>query len=300
MQDAETAGFDAAMCSDHFAPWTSRQGQSGYAWSWLAAALATTRLSFGVVTAPGQRYHPAIAAQKIATLGEMFPGRFWPALGSGENMNEHITGDPWPPKEERNARLGECVDIIRRLMDGEEVTHDGLVRVDRAQLWTRPQVPPPLFAAAVSAETAAWAAEWADGFITVAQQPDALRAVVDAYRGAGGRGPVVLQVHLAYATTDDAALGIAWDQWRSGLIGPPEAWDFSSQEQFEAATADADPASIADAVIVSSSTAEHVDRISELVQLGFDQVYLHHVGQELSEFIAVFGEHVVPELKALS
>jgi alkanesulfonate monooxygenase SsuD/methylene tetrahydromethanopterin reductase-like flavin-dependent oxidoreductase (luciferase family) len=80
---------------------------------------------------PGQRYHPAVTAQAAATLAQMFPGRFWMALGSGEFSNEHITGDRWPDKQQRNARLGECVDVIRALLAGEEVSHNGLVRVDR-------------------------------------------------------------------------------------------------------------------------------------------------------------------------
>ena len=113
VQYAERAGFEMAMCSDHFSPWGIRQGHSGYAWGWLGAALATTGLELGCVCAPGQRYHPAVVAQKIATLAEMFPGRFWTALGSGEASNEHITGDRWPPKDVRTRRLEECVDVIR-------------------------------------------------------------------------------------------------------------------------------------------------------------------------------------------
>src|SRR3954449_3834193 len=135
VRHAEEVGFSAAMCSDHFAPWNLAQGHSGFAWTWLGAAMATTTLPFGVVNAPGQRYHPAIIAQAAGTLAAMFPGRFWVALGSGENVNEHITGDPWPPKDERDARLRECVDVIRTLLAGDEVTHDGLVTVDRAKLW---------------------------------------------------------------------------------------------------------------------------------------------------------------------
>ena len=133
VQHAEEAGFEMAMCSDHFSPWTSSQGHSGYTWSWLGAALATTDLAFGCVSAPGARYHPAVHAQKIATLAVMFPGRFWVALGSGEASNEHITGEPWPDKETRTRRLEECVTVIRALLAGEEVTHHGLVTVDRAQ-----------------------------------------------------------------------------------------------------------------------------------------------------------------------
>src|SRR5215211_5114923 len=120
------------MSSDHFSPWSERQGESGFAWSFLGAALQATELPFGVVNAPGQRYHPAIIAQAAASLCELFPGRLWVALGSGEASNEHITGARWPSKRDRNARLRECVDVMRALFAGEVVDHDGLVRVDRA------------------------------------------------------------------------------------------------------------------------------------------------------------------------
>ena len=104
VRQAEAAGFDAAMSSDHFAPWGLAQGHSGFSWSWIGAALATTSFPIGMVVAPGQRYHPAVVAQGMATLAEMFPGRYWGALGSGEALNEHITGDAWPPKADREAR----------------------------------------------------------------------------------------------------------------------------------------------------------------------------------------------------
>ncbi|WP_181642471.1 LLM class flavin-dependent oxidoreductase, partial [Nocardioides massiliensis] len=144
LRRAEEVGFDAGMCSDHFAPWSERQGQSGFAWSWLGAALEATRLPLGVVNAPGQRYHPAIIAQAAATLTQMYPGRLWVALGSGQALNEHITGDPWPPKAQRNERLRQSAETMRALLAGEEVSVDDAVRVDRARLWTLPEAPPPL------------------------------------------------------------------------------------------------------------------------------------------------------------
>src|SRR3712207_127075 len=159
MREAEAAGFRRAWSSDHFSPWSERQGESGFAWSWLGAAMQATRMPYGVVNAPGQRYHPAIVAQAAATLAEMFPGRLTVALGTGEFSNEHITGEPWPGKRTRNARLRECVDVMRALFAGEVVDHDGLVTVDRAKLWTLPEQPPPLLATAVSAETARWAGD---------------------------------------------------------------------------------------------------------------------------------------------
>ncbi|MFF0308092.1 TIGR03885 family FMN-dependent LLM class oxidoreductase [Streptosporangium sp. NPDC004379] len=293
---AEQAGFAAAMSSDHFSPWSTRQGQSGFAWSWLGAALQATSLPFGVVNAPGQRYHPAIIAQAIGTLGAMFPGRFWAALGTGEASNEHITGDRWPRKDVRTARLRECVDVIRALLAGEEVSHDGLVTVDRARLWTRPEVPPELFGAAVSAKTARWCADWADGLITVNAPLETLREVLGAYRDAGGKGKAVLQVHLSWAETDDEALAIAHDQWRSNVFGPPASWDIDTAELFDMVTEEVPPSKVTESVNVSADLGWHAARIGEYVELGFDQVYLHHVGQEQEAFIDAFGAKVLPQL----
>ena len=300
VQRAEQAGFDAAMCSDHLVPWSERQGQSAFAWAWLGAALQATSLSFGVVNAPGQRYHPVIIAQAIGTLEAMYPGRFWVALGSGEAANEHVTGQGWPRKELRNARLRECVDVIRALLDGEEVSHDGLVTVDRARLWTRPETPPPLVAAAVSVETATWAAEWADGLATIAQPVEQLRDMIDGYRGAGGGGELALQVHVSYAETDAEALAIAHDQWRSNVFSPPLCWDLDSVEAFDEASKHVTPEHMRSSVLVSSDPAEYVHQLREWSALGFDRIYIHHVGQEQSRFIDVFGERVLPQLSGVN
>ena len=296
VMQAEQAGFEAAMCSDHWAPWSVRQGHSGYAWSWLGAALQATSFSLGVVTAPGQRYHPAVAAQKIATLGEMFPGRFWAAIGSGEAMNEHITGDPWPDKDTRDRRLAETVDVIRRLLAGEEVNVDGTVSVHEARLWTRPETPPSLLAAAVSPETAVETAGWADGVITVDQDRAALRDFMQAYRGAGGRGPICVQVHLSWAPTDEQAVAIAHDQWRQSLVPAHEAWELEQPEDFDRRTAQATPEQVTQSLLASSDTRRHLDALLELADTGVDRIYLHHVGQEQRGFIDAFGDHVLPEL----
>lgn len=296
VQRAEAAGFTAAMCSDHFAPWSERQGHSGFAWAWLGTAMQATSFPFGIVNAPGQRYHPAIIAQAIGTLESMFPGRFWAALGSGEAVNEHITGDAWPSKDHRNARLEESTTVIRSLLAGQEVSHEGEVTVDRARLWTLPEHPPPLLAAAVSPQTAGWAAGWADGLATVLQAPDALRKVIDAYRSHGGVGPVVLQVHLSYAATDEEALAIAHDQWRTNVFSPPLCWDLDSVEGFDIAATHVPPEALRGPVNVSADLGQHAAWIQEAINLGFDEVYLHHVGQEQSAFIDAFGERVLPGL----
>ncbi|GGM70720.1 LLM class F420-dependent oxidoreductase [Lentzea pudingi] len=295
---AEQAGFGAAMCSDHFSPWSARQGQSGYAWSWLGAALQATELPFGVVTAPGQRYHPAITAQAIGTLAAMNPGRFWAALGTGEASNEHITGDGWPRKDVRTARLRECVDVIRALLSGEEVSHDGLVTVDRAKLWTLPDEVPLLIGAAVSPETARWCAEWADGLITVNAPPERLREVADAYRDAGGKGKLHLQMHLSWAEDEDEALAIAHEQWRSNVFRPPVCWDLELAEHFDVVSEHVTPAEVAEVVDVSTDLKWYAGKLHEYASLGFEEIYLHHVGQDLIPFVDAFGEHVLPEVTA--
>jgi probable non-F420 flavinoid oxidoreductase len=298
---AEEAGFQAGMCSDHFTPWSTRQGNSGFAWSWLGAALQATGLPFGVVNAPGQRYHPAIVAQAAATLSEMFPGRFWVALGTGEALNEHITGGRWPPKAERAARLGEAVAVMRALLAGETVAHDGLVKVDRAKLWTRPERPPRLIGSAVSAETASWVGGWADGLITVNQPRDKLRAVVEAFRAGGGEGkPLALQVHLSWAPDEQEALAVAHDQWSTSLVDPNVAWELELPEQFEEATRSVSPEDLRSAVLVSADLGRHTAWLGEYAELGFDEIYLHEVGQAPYQqpFIEAFGSKVIPALTA--
>lgn len=294
---AERAGFDAAMSSDHFSPWSARQGHSGFAWSWLGAALQATNLPFGVVNAPGQRYHPAIIAQAIGTLAAMYPGRFWAALGTGEASNEHITGTGWPRKNVRAARLRECVDVIRALLAGEEVSHDGLVTVDRAKLWTRPEQPPALIGAAVSAETARWCAEWADGLITVNAPVEHLRRMIDAYRDAGGRGPLHLQVHVSWAPEQAEAEAVAYDQWRSNVFAPPVCWDLELADHFDVVSEQVPLERVTSVVNVSADLGRHVGWLEEYVALGFDQIALHHVGQEQRAFIDAFGAEVLPKLR---
>ena len=294
---AESAGFDAAMCSDHLAPWGVRQGESGYAWSWLGAALASTSFSLGVVTAPGQRYHPVVTAQAIATLEEMFPGRFWAALGSGEAVNEHVTGDPWIPKDRRNARLSESVSVIRALLAGEEVTHRGEIEVHRARLWSRPEASPPLLGAAVTAETAAWAAGWADGLATVAQPAEVLERVEKAYSEAGGPGPRVLQVHVSLEDTDAAAVAVARDQWRHSAISGVSLWDVEQPEDFDALAGDPSDEQLRSGALISHDAQELADRIAALVALGFDRVYLHGIGTDQSAFLARAERDLLPALR---
>ena len=297
VQTAEQAGFGAAMCSDHFFPWTRQQGHSGYTWSWLGAALQATSLSFGTVNAPGDRYHPAIIAQAAATLGEMYPERFWFAAGSGEALNEHITGATWLSKSERNARLRECVDVMRALWKGETVTHRGLVTVVDAQLYTRPSKPIQVFIAAVTPATAEWAGEWSDGLLTVSQPKETLRKVMDAYRRGGGEGkPMMVQVKVAWDKDDATALRHAHEQWRGNIFSSDVLAMLSMPDQFEAAGEFVRPEDVAERVHVSADASRHAAWIAEYAEMGFDAVYVHNVGPAQRGFIDAYAEKVLPQM----
>jgi probable non-F420 flavinoid oxidoreductase len=295
IQLAERAGFHCAMCSDHMAPFSERQGESGFAWSWLGAAMATTSLSFGTVNAPGQRYHPAVVAHAAATLAQMFPGRFWLALGSGQLVNEHITGGAWPDKERRNRRLLESARVIRGLLRGDTVSLRSDVTVEQACIWSLPERPPPIFAAAITPQTASWAADWSDGLITVFQPDRKLDEVLGAYRDSGGAGkPVKLQVQHAFARTEEEALAGAHDQWRQAILPSSVMTDLRSPRQIDAASKLARPVDIAERIRVSVDPRRHLEWLCEYRELGVEAVYVHNVTREQRDFIEAFGADVLP------
>ncbi|MBF2063606.1 MAG: TIGR03885 family FMN-dependent LLM class oxidoreductase [Calothrix sp. C42_A2020_038] len=296
-QMAYQAGFNGISSSDHFYPWSERQGESGYAWSWLGAAMQAVPLPFGVVCAPGQRYHPAIIAQAAATLAEMFPQRFWIALGSGQALNENITGEAWPSKEKRNARLKECVDIIRALWAGETVTHNGLVRVEMAKLYTRPEIPPLIVGAAITPQTAEWVGSWADALITVSHPYEMLKEVVNAFRRGGGEGKAMyLKVQLSYAKDEETALQEAHEQWRTNIFKSPLLTDLQSPQQFDYAAQFVKPDDMYEFVKISSDTQQHINWLQQYIELGFENISLHNVNKQQQRFIEVFGEKVLPTL----
>ncbi|PWV56737.1 TIGR03885 family FMN-dependent LLM class oxidoreductase [Chitinophaga sp. S165] len=295
---AEQGGFQAIHSSDHFHPWSERQGQSGFSFSWIGAAMQATSLPFSMVCAPGQRYHPAIVAQAIATLSEMFPDRFSVELGSGEALNESITGDVWPQKEERNARLLECVQIIRDLLQGQTVTHNGLVRVKEARLYTLPVTPPPLMATALSEKTAAWAGKWADGLITVALEDEQLQRIVNAFRNNGGAGkPVYIQIAFSYAGSEKEAEEAAYDQWRTNFFTPDVLNDLSRPTQFDSIASHVKLEDIAAKMLITADPERCITMIRKYVQMGFDRIILHNVYRQQEFFIKSFKEKVLPYIQ---
>lgn len=292
---AEQAGFKAINCSDHFHPWSERQGQSGYAFAWLGAAMQATSVPFGVVCSPGQRYHPAIVAQAAATLSEMFPQRFWISLGSGEALNEKITGEKWPVKEERNERLLESVAVMRRLLKGERVTHFGRIKIEDAKLYTRPEIPPLFIGAAVTNQTAEWVGNWADGMITIHKPIDELKKVVEAFHRGGGKGkPMYLKVQLSYARKEEDALNGAYDQWRTNIFQGTVLGDLWKVEHFDAAAEFVRQEDLADMVNISADIQKHIDLVHQYIELGFEKIILHNVNRNQETFIKDFSEKLLP------
>jgi coenzyme F420-dependent glucose-6-phosphate dehydrogenase len=299
IQRAEQAGFRSGMCSDHFHPWIPRHGESGFSFAWLGAALQATALPIGTVCCPAFRHHPAIVAQASATLAEMFPDRFWLALGTGQALNEHITGSPWPDKNERRARVREAAQIIRSLWAGEEVSRSGKVRIEKARLYTRPERSPLLFGAAITEETARWVGSWADGLLTVGADPAGLRKVIDAFRsGGGGDKPLYLQSAVAYDPDEDHAWKSACERWPQAVLTQDQLQNVETPEEFAALTSRVTRSDLEGRLRVSSDLKQHVAWIQEDMAIGFDGIFLHNIGGGPEEFIDVFGSTVLPACRS--
>lgn len=297
VQQAEKAGFQAVLSSDHFHPWSDQQGESGFAWSWLGAAMQATNLPFGIVNAPGQRYHPAIIAQAVATLDEMFPERFWLCAGSGQALNENITGDKWPAKEIRNARLKESVKIIRELWKGDYVTHKGIVQVENARLFTPPKVTPTIYGAALTPETAEWLSAWADGMITISKPLEELQKMVDAFRKKASNKPMALKVQISYDASEEKALEGAWEQWKNNIFPSKVTSEFNTPEQFDDIGEKVRKEDIKKHVIVGNKASVFIDRIKAFQEMGFEKIIIHNVNEQQEEFVEFFGKEVLPEFR---
>jgi G6PDH family F420-dependent oxidoreductase len=290
---AEEAGFAFALISDHFHPWTNRQGESPFVWSVIGAiAQATERLTIGTgVTCPTMRIHPAVIAQAAATSALLLPGRFVLGVGTGENLNEHIIGARWPNYEERAEMLEEAVDVIRRLWKGGLVSHRGRhYTVDRARLYSVPDEPPPLAVAAASEEAATLAGQIGDALVTTA--PD--RELVQAFDAAGGAGkPRYGQLTVCWAESEDEAIRTAHEWWPNAALRGELAQELPLPRHFEQASSTLSPEQVADAVVCGPDPERHRRAIEEFQQAGFDHVYVHQVGPDQDGFIRFYEREIL-------
>ncbi|RYY02323.1 MAG: LLM class flavin-dependent oxidoreductase [Gammaproteobacteria bacterium] len=251
-----------------------------YAFSWLDSAMEATSFPFSVITAPGQRYHPAIVAQALGTLLRMYPERLAISLGSGEALNERITGESWPEKPIRNKRLRECAGVIKRLLAGEEVSSAGLVKINRAKLYTRPAVTPPIMCAALTQNTAAWAGTWADGLLTSYKTLEELESIVSAFRESGGGDkPIHVKLTFSYARDENFAKSEAHDQWRFHCIEDSRLSEIDSVIGFDRASEDITMKQVLSSMPVSNATSYFVSLIHDINQIGVNRIILHNVGR---------------------
>ena len=292
---AEDAGFSFALISDHFHPWIDKQGQSPLVWSVIGGiAQVTDRLRLGTgVTCPTIRIHPAVIAQAAATSAAMMPGRFFLGVGTGENLNEHILGDRWPFPDERLELLEEAVEVIRLLWQGGYQTHRGKhYRVEKAQIYTLPDEPPPIAVAAGGPEAAKLAGRIGEGLITTS--PD--EQVVKAYQETGGKGPRYGQVTVCWAESEEEAKRTAHEWWPNAALTGDLNQELAAPEDFEEAAEMVDEDDVAEVIACGPDPERHLQLIREFEQAGFDHVYVHQVGPDQDGFFRFYEREILPKV----
>ena len=290
---AEDAGFTHALISDHFHPWTSSQGESPFVWATLGGiAQSTERIRMGTgVTCPMIRTHPAIVAHAAATVGAMMPGRFFLGLGTGENLNEHVTGARWPAGDERLGMLEEAIEVIRLLWQGGQQTHRGKhYTLEDATLYTLPDELPPIVVAAAKPGAAALAAR-NDGFIGVS--PDA--ELVQKFEEAGGAGkPRYGQVTCCWGEDEEAAKQLAYEIWPNAAIKGELSQELPNPEHFEQAAQMVTPDDLAESIPCGPDLDRLRESIDEYADAGFDHVYLHQIGPDQETFVRMAERELLP------
>jgi G6PDH family F420-dependent oxidoreductase len=303
---AEAAGFEAGFqVSEHFHPWTPHQGQAAFAWSFMGALGQRTSLPFGTaVTCPGFRYHPAVIAHAAATLGAMYPGRFWLGLGAGEALNEHVVTSNWPEVGTRSAMMFEAIEIINKLFSGKAVKHQGEhFLLETARLYTRPEQPVPIYVATAGPVNAKRTGKYADGIITVGAADEKIGMLWDKFReGAREAGKdashmkTQLQIHISWAPTQEEANENALVEWPNGGMPFPKQ-DIKNPEDFANIAKLVELGDFANRMLISADLEAHVAQIQRFIDMGFDEIYLHNVGRDQAAFIKTFGERVLPNLR---
>jgi coenzyme F420-dependent glucose-6-phosphate dehydrogenase len=307
-QEAEQAGFDGVVCSDHIAPWwtdATAPTSSGNAWVWLGAvAQATTRVTIGpAVTAIVHRYNPVVVAQQIATLAQLAPGRVVFGCGSGEAMNEVPAGMQWPSTEEQLARTEEALTIITRLLNGETVDFDGrFFKAKHAVLYSRPAQRPPVYLSAFHEGAADLAGRLADGMWTLGDPRQAPK-IIGAYKHACENadreiGTVILQSVFSYAPDDDQALETA-REWKGTMVDRHYTDDIVDPAQIYRNGEDEVPDELFTKQVICSSDADtHVKRITAIEKLGADVMALMNVsGSDPHAALRFYGDKVLPQLR---
>jgi G6PDH family F420-dependent oxidoreductase len=293
---AEAAGFPYVQVSDHFHPWIDRQGESPFVWSVIGGIAARTRnLVVGTgVTCPILRTHPAIVAQAAATSSVMLEGRFFIGVGTGENLNEHVTGAKWPAIETRREMLEEAVDVMRLLFrGGERSFHGRYFTVEDARLYTLGERPP-IYVAAGGPKSAELAARIGDGLISTTPDPE----LVARYDRAGGSGkPRYIEVQLCWAKDESAARRLAHELWPTGALGGQLAQELRRPADFEVAIEHVTMEKSTKHTPVGPDPEPYIAAIKKCADAGFDHIGLHQIGPDQEGFFAFWERELRPALE---
>ncbi|MDQ3724975.1 MAG: TIGR03557 family F420-dependent LLM class oxidoreductase [Actinomycetota bacterium] len=294
---AERAGFDFAGISDHYHPWVDKQGQSPFVWSVIGAISASTeRLEIITgVTCPTTRIHPAIVAQAAATAATQLPGRFSLGVGTGENLNEHILGDSWPPVARRQERLEEAIEVIRKLWDGTLTSHYGRhFTVENARIYTLPEKLPPILVAVAGERSVDLAARAGDGLVGTAPKPE----WIEEFRAKSGAGkPAYGQLHVCWAESEAEARRTALEWWPNGAVSGSHFLELPLPSHFEEGTELVDEEKIGESIVCGPDADRHIEAIREYVDAGYDHVYVHQVGPDQDGFFDFYERSVLPALR---
>ena len=290
---AEERGFAFALISDHFHPWTDRQGQSPFVWTVIGAiAQATERLRLGTgVTCPLIRTHPAVIAHAAATASALMPGRFFLGLGTGENLNEHVLGDRWPEGQVRFEMLTEAIEVIRLLWRGGYQSHHGTYyTVEQARLYTLPEEPPPIMVAAGKPNAARLAATAGDGLIGTT--PD--EEILSAFEAAGGADkPRIGQLAVCWAEDEATARKTALDWWPNAAAPGELGQELALPRHFEQVAELVSEDDVAAKVVCSPDADAHRAAIQEFADAGYDHVYIHQVGPDQEGFLDFYSREIL-------
>jgi coenzyme F420-dependent glucose-6-phosphate dehydrogenase len=295
-RQAEETGFEFALISDHFHPWSDAQGQSPFVWNVIGGlAEATRRLRVGTgVSCPSMRMHPALVAQAAATSAAMLEGRFFLGVGTGENLNEHVVGARWPSIDVRQEMLEEAVAVIRRLWQGGYQDHHGrYFTVENARLYTLPAQPPALMVAAAGVKSAQLAARIGDGLVCTSPK----RELVEAFDAAGGQGkPRYAEITVCWAEDEHRARRTAHRLWPVAAMQGPLSTELALPAHFEAAAGMVTEEAIAEEVPCGPDPERHLKAIRRYADAGFDHVCLHQVGPDQEGFMRFCAREILPPL----
>lgn len=292
---AEEAGFDFVEMSDHYHPWLDSQGHSPFVWSVLGAIAARTE-RIGLVTGvtcPTMRYHPAIVAQAAATMSLIAGGRFTLGVGSGERLNEHVIGRPWPSATVRQEMLREALEIIRLLWQGGYQSYEGKhLQLEDARVYDLPERLPLIAVAGGGPQAARLAGELGDALFVTEPDP----SLIEAFTGAGGSGPLFAEAPLAYAASEEEAVREALDKARWALTGWKVMSELPNPVNFEAASATVREEDIRGQFACGPDVERHLETIRQFTDAGYDHVVLMNVGPDPDGFLDFLASELRPRL----